>query len=499
MSADSMTPTDESASQNPDILSSHNIPEQVDEVRERIDTLVDQKMWGQLHSLLASLPAADVASLIAHYQEPVLSSIFQGLPDDLKPDVLAELPSDAATELATALPPPATADIANEMAPDDAADVLGELDKEISSKIIEGMDEDSAEEVRKLMTYPETSAGGIMTTDLLRFSKDQTVLEALDAIADNPDEEHIYQVYITDEEGVLIGTVSIWELLHQRDRLVKLGAIMEQQVMAVRSDTDQEEVAELMAKYNLSVIAVVDDNGVLLGRITHDDAADILKEEAEEDILRLAGTGSEDLGNVSAWRSCLYRLPWLFLTLLGGVVTASLLNSYTNHFKFFVLLAAFVPNVMAMGGNTGLQSSVLMIREIASGDNRRHSIARLLLHECSTGALMGLLCGIGIFICALSVASFTGSGREALRISVENSGLTMASAPFLIATIVAAALFSAMSFSAALGAVIPLFLTRIGIDPAVSSGPLISFIIDICAMLIYYGVTILFLLHFLPS
>ncbi|MGN0844485.1 MAG: magnesium transporter, partial [Kiritimatiellia bacterium] len=282
MSADSFAPTDETVSQNPEILSSHNIPEQVDEIRERIDTLVDQEMWGQLHSLLATLPAADVASLIAHYQEPILSSIFQGLPDDLKPDVLAELPSDAATELATALPPPATADIANDMAPDDAADVLGELDKEISSKIIEGMDEDSAEEVRKLMTYPETSAGGIMTTDLLRFSKEQTVLEALDAIADNPDEEHIYQVYITDDDGVLTGTVSIWELLHQRDRLVKLGAIMEQQVMAVRSDTDQEEVAELMAKYNLSVIAVVDDNGVLLGRITHDDAADILKEEAEE-------------------------------------------------------------------------------------------------------------------------------------------------------------------------------------------------------------------------
>ena len=188
-------------------------------LREHVETLVDEELWGQLHSLLADLPPADIAQLIAHYQEPILSSIFKGLPDDLKPDVLAELPTDAASELAAALPAPAAADIANEMAPDDAADVLGELDKEISSKIIEGMDQETADEVRKLMTYPETSAGGIMTTDLLRLDKNQTVLEALDAIATNPDDEHIYQVYITDADGILIGTVSIWELLHQRDRL----------------------------------------------------------------------------------------------------------------------------------------------------------------------------------------------------------------------------------------------------------------------------------------
>ncbi len=467
-------------------------------LREHVETLVDEELWGQLHSLLADLPPADIAQLIAHYQEPILSSIFKGLPDDLKPDVLAELPTDAASELAAALPAPAAADIANEMAPDDAADVLGELDKEISSKIIEGMDQETADEVRKLMTYPETSAGGIMTTDLLRLDKDQTVLEALDAIATNPDDEHIYQVYITDADGILIGTVSIWELLHQRDRLRPLGDIMETHVMSVTSDTDQETVAEIMAKYDLSVIAVTDDRGVLLGRITHDDAADIIKEEAEEDILRLAGTGSDDLGNVSAWRSCLYRLPWLLLTLVGGVVTASLLNSYTTHFKLVFILAAFVPNVMAMGGNTGLQSSVLMIRELASGENRRHTLGRLLLHECSTGLLMGFLCALGIFACTLMVIWLTGSGRAALDFSVEHSGLAMPMAPFLLAFVVAAALFAAMSFSAAFGAVIPILLTRLRIDPAVASGPLISFIIDICSMLIYYAVTALILLHFIP-
>ena len=333
-------------------MASSDSPVLSPERKEHFDELVDEGLWGQISAELADLPAADIAELLSHYGEDSIGRLFECLPAelkpdvlaelppdlaaglaaampasdaaDLKPDVLSELPSDLAGELAAELPAADAADIVNEMAPDDAADVLGELDdKEVSSKIIEGMDDENADDVSRLMTYPEDSAGGIMTTDLVSLRPDQTVNEALDAIARSEDDEHVYQVYVVDRDDRLLGAITIWDLLRQKDRTARLGDIMATDLMTVRSDADQAVVAETMAKYDLSVIPVVDDRGYLLGRITHDDATDIIKEEAEEDILSLAGTTDDELGNVSAWRSCWYRLPWLFITLLGGVVTRS--------------------------------------------------------------------------------------------------------------------------------------------------------------------------------
>ena len=472
------------------------------ERKERLDELVEKGLMGQIASEFADQPAADVAELLSHYPVDEIVPIFRALPEDLQPDVLAELPSDIGAALAEALPADAAADIVNEMAPDDAADVLGELDdKEVSSKIIEGMDEENAADVSRLMTYPEDSAGGIMTTDLVEIGPGQTVRDALAAVAENEDDEHVYQVFVVDAERRLLGTISIPDLLRQSqdDDSVLVSSVMEEETHAVRSDADQQEVAESMAKYDLSVVPVVDGDGRLLGRITHDDATDIIKEEAEEDILNLAGAGDEELGNVSAWRSCWYRLPWLLVTLLGGIVTATILSSFQATFALVIVLAAFIPNVMGMGGNTGLQSSVLMIREIASGTGRRHSLGRLFMHELRTGALMGLICGFGIFACALAIMFATPSGRAAIRTAAESTSLTASCAPYAVASVAGLALFCAMTFAAGFGAVVPIVLDRLKIDTAVASGPFISVMDDISALLIYYGVSWALLSRVLPA
>ena len=482
------------------------MPEQIDAAEDaanrklRLDELVGKGLWGQIASELSDLPAADVAELLSHYSTEELVPLFKSLPEDLQPDVLAELPSDIGAALAEALPAETAADIVNEMAPDDAADVLGELDdKEVSSKIIEGMDEDNAADVSRLMTYPEDSAGGIMTTDLVEVGPDRTVEEALEAVAANEDDEHVYQVFVVDPDRKLLGTVSIQDLLRQEDQSVPVGRIMDEETHAVRSGADQQEVAESMAKYDLPVVPVVDADGRLLGRITHDDATDIIKEEAEEDILNLAGTSDEELGNISAWRSCWYRLPWLLIPLLGGVVTATILSSFQSTFALVIVLAAFIPNVMGMGGNTGLQSSVLMIREIASGTGRRHSLGRLFLHEVRTGALMGLICGFGIFLCALAIMFATPSGRTAIALAADQTSLSAACAPFAVASVAGIALFCAMTFAAGFGAVVPIVLDRFKIDTAVASGPFISVMDDISALLIYYGVSWTMLARILPK
>ena len=470
--------------------------------KERLDELVKKGLWGQIASEMGDMPAADVAELLSHYVIDELVPLFKALPEDQKPDVLAELPSDLGAALAEALPADAAADIVNEMAPDDAADVLGEVgDKEVSSKIIEGMDEANAADVTRLMTYPEDSAGGIMTTDLVEVAASGSVRDALDAVAaSDEDDEHVYQVFVVDADGKLLGTVSIQELLrHKEQPATPLARIIDEETHAVRSDADQQEVAEIMAKYDLPVVPVIDGDGRLLGRITHDDATDIIREEAQEDILTMAGAGDEELGNVSAWRSCFYRLPWLFITLLGGVVTASIMSSFQTHFALVIVLAAFIPNVMGMGGNTGLQSSVLMIREIASGTGRRHSLGRLFLHELRTGALMGLICGAGIFLCALAIMFATPSGRAAISSAAEKTELTAACAPFAVASVAGLALFCAMTFAAGFGAVVPIVLDRLKIDTAVASGPFISVMDDISALLIYYGVSLALLSRIIPQ
>lgn len=455
--------------------------EEIDIV-SHIETLINQELWGQAASELAKLQPADIAEILSRYEIGIQISLFNDLPDDIKPDVMADLSAEFIEAISVALPSDEVSDIVDEMDPDDAADVLGGLDKETSSQIIEQMDDEAADEVRKLMTYPEDSAGGIMTTDLITMKQNQTVLEALDTIASNEDGEQIYQIYIIDDAEKLVGIVSIWKLLHQRDRNILLSDIMDIETFAIRTDVDQEEVARTMSKYDLSVIPVVDASGTLLGRITHDDVIEVIQEEAEEDIFKMAGSDDKELGNVSSIKSCAIRLPWLTITLIGGFITTALINLFSKHFSALIVLVAFIPNVMAMGGNTGLQSSVLLVREIASGSARRHSLGQLFFHELRTGALMGLLCGIGIFIWTIVMLEF----------SSPPGGL--ACSPWYLALVVGLALFAAMGFAAGFGAMIPILLERCNIDPAVASGPFITVINDIAALLIYYAITAVLIL-----
>lgn len=458
-----------------------HMTEEIDIV-SHIETLLNEKLWGQATSELAKLQPADIAEILSRYDVETQILLFNDLPDDVKPDVLADLSPEFVEAISEALPSAEVSDIVDEMDPDDAADVLGGLDKETSSQIIEQMDDEAADEVRMLMTYPEDSAGGIMTTDLITMKQNQTVLEALDTIASNEDGEHVYQIYVIDDEDKLVGIVSIWKLLHQRNRMTILSDIMEVETFAVRTDMDQEEVAHAMSKYDLSVIPVVDASGTLLGRITHDDVIEVIQEEAEEDIFMMAGSDDKDLGNVSSLKSCAIRLPWLTITLVGGFITTALINLFSKHFSALILLVAFIPNVMAMGGNTGLQSSVLLVRELASGSARRHSLGQLFLHELRTGALMGLLCGIGIFIWTIVMLEF----------SPPPEGL--ACSPWYLALVVGLALFAAMGFAAGFGAMIPILLERCHVDPAVASGPFITVINDIAALLIYYAITAVLIL-----
>ena len=449
---------------------------------EAILELIRDEAWGQLQPIFTALHPADAADIIEHAPASSREKIFDLLSDEGQPDVLAELEHRSGVEILESLSDREISEIAEEMAPDDAADLLGDLPEDRSREVLNLMEKEESEDVRKLLAYEEDTAGGIMTTDVVAMREEQTVAEALDAIAHLDTSERFVYAYIVSENNTMIGYVDIWELLREKQRQRPLKEIADKHFAAATVDMDQEEVARLIKQYDLSALPVIDHAGKLVGRVTADDVIDVIEEEASEDIFRLAGSDDADLDRQSALASCWVRLPWLFVTLVGGFATSLILERFHAQVSSVLVLAAFVPIVLAMGGNTGIQSSTLVVRRLALEGLkglRGHSIGRLLRREITAGAVMGMICGILIGLWA--------------RFFVSLSATPLGWSPTNLAAVVSVALFSAMTFAAVFGAVVPIVLHRIRIDPAVASGPFVTITNDIAALLIYFGVTILLL------
>lgn len=442
---------------------------------ERALDLIEQEAWDDVAVAISAWHPADIADLIKQSDEETHHKLFDLVREEIKPDVLSELEREAETDLVESMTNTELSDIVEDMAPDDAADVLGDLDEDRTETILGLMEREESQEVRKLLEYEADSAGGIMTTDVVVMQTRQTVAEALEAIAYLDISERFHYANIIDHNNRLVGFIDVWELLRARNRRRKLSELVNRDFKAAVVTMDQEEVAHLMSRYDLSVIPVVDEDGVLVGRITADDVIDVIEEEASEDIFKMAGSDDAELEDRSVIRSCLVRLPWLMMTLLGSVVTSLILRQFHDYLAGLIVFAAFVPAVLAMGGNTGIQSSTLVVRSLALGTVRHGRILSILRREIITGGLMGLVCGIVIGFVA--------------RFLVGQSG-DLPFAPAHVGTVVGVALFSAMTFAAVFGALVPLLLDRCHIDPAMASGPFITITNDISALLIYFGVTI---------
>jgi magnesium transporter len=431
---------------------------------------------------MAGCHPADIADIIDKSPTGTHERLFSLLPEAMKPAVLAELATLSGSDVLESLSNPEVSQIVEEMAPDDAADIIAVLPDDRSEKILSLMEKQESEEVRRLLKYEDDTAGGIMTTDVVAMRENQTVEEALQAIAYLDTRERFFNANIVDDNNVLIGYVDIWELLRERDRTNNLGRLVHRDFIAAKVNMDQEEVARLMNKYDLTVIPVVDVASRLVGRVTADDVIDVMEEEASEDIFRLAGSDDSELEHVSTLRSCLVRLPWLLVTLFGGFLTSLILRHFHAHISEILVLGVFVPSVLAMGGNTGIQSSTLLVRSIALGTFESRDLWRLLMHEVSVGLVMGCICGLIIGVFARFLILVTTDSVAVLALS-----------PNHLASIVGLALLSAMTFATVFGATVPIALNKMRIDPAVASGPFITIANDISALLIYFGVTVLML------
>lgn len=383
--------------------------------------------------------------------------------------VLNELEdSELAAEILTELPENKATDIVNEMSSDDAADLINEMDEKDREAVLELFTDEDASEVQELMNYDPRTAGGLMTTEYVAVPAHVTAAAAIEMIREQaPDAETIYYLYVVDSKEHLVGVLSLRELIVAKP-LTNISEIMWSEVRYVNINDDQEDVANVVSKYNFIAIPVVDDEMVLRGIVTVDDVIDVIHDEAAEDFLRMAGTSlAEDdddngLGKFST--AVKSRLPWLLITIIGGLCSGSVLSFYEAQWVQVMALTFFVPLVIGMAGNVGTQSSTVTVRRIATGDAVGMETIKTILRESGIGITLGLVVGI---IVAMAAYIWQGS--------------------IMLGIVIGAAMLCSMFTAATVGTVVPLVLRKLKIDPAVASAPFISTTSDIVGLLIYAG------------
>ena len=353
--------------------------------------------------------------------------------------------------------------ILESMPADDVADIIGRLPEEKSKTILDKMRKAESEEVEDLLRYEDDTAGGIMVPDFIALREDVTAREAIESLqTEHSDVEMAFYLYVVDEYGKLVGVSSLRQLVVVSPA-TPLKEFMITDVFSVQTDMDQEEVAKLVARYDILAVPVVDGTNRLMGIVTVDDVIDILRKEATEDILKMAGAGEEFVETKTILKSTRIRLPWLFASCLGGIFAFFIIGEYENSLSKITYLAAFIPVIMGMGGNIGTQSSTIVVRGLATGRINVRDIWPVVFKELSIGVILGLVYGLLIGF----VAQFRYS-MEALALAV------------------ALAVICSMSIAALVGSLVPMGFARINIDPAVATGPLVTTAIDIISVFFYF-------------
>lgn len=420
--------------------------------------------------LLGKLRPGDVAYLMRGLTPAERLGVFEILIADYPDaagDVLTDLEPPQRAQLLEHLELDEIAGILQRLAVDDAVYIVESLPSDLQEKVLQLVDlRRDLDEVQTHLTYPDDTAGRLMVSEFFSLPETTTVQEAIAAIQAQRDVEMIFYLYVVDDTGRLVGVTSLRQLLLSAPGRT-LGEIMQRDMIQVHTLTDQEEVAQLAARYDLLAIPVTDDDGRLAGIVTVDDIVDVFKEEATEDFFKMVGTSDDEL--VYQERSLKVagiRLPWLLVNMVGLLLTGLLLEAFQVEFKEALFLLTFVPVVMGMGGNSGSQSSTITVRGLATGRIVLGSgrIGHYLFQQAKVGALLGLATGL----------------------LVAGVAMLLEANPYY-SVVVGCSLFCALVLACLIGALIPLVFEKLGVDPAVAAGPLVTTSSDITGILVYFG------------
>ncbi|SHH76784.1 magnesium transporter [Virgibacillus chiguensis] len=413
----------------------------------------------------------DQAMFFIEQKKSIRLQIYTYLSPEEIADIMESIDEEEQTrELISEMDPRFASMVLAEMSADNAVDILNEMDKDHIASFLTIMDTSAADEIKHLLHYEEKTAGSIMTTEFIATYKTNTAKQTMQQLKEQaPDAETIYYLYVLDEDKRLVGVLSLRDLIVAPED-TRIERIMMEKVVAVSAGKDQEEIAQMMRDYDFLALPVVDFQDHLLGIITVDDIMDVMEEEASDDYSKLAGVSDMDKPNDTALISVKKRLPWLVILLFLGMFTASLIGRFEETLNQVAVLAIFIPLIAGMAGNSGTQALAVAVRGLANGDYGKQGKMKLVLREASTGFINGVICGL-----LITLVIYVWKHDIYLGVLV---GISIAATLF-VATIA--------------GALVPIFMDRIKIDPAVASGPFITTINDIISILIYFSMATLFM------
>jgi magnesium transporter len=441
-----------------------------DELRRDLEDLIQSRSDYLVLNIIQELKPADIAHIIDGISEEESTYIFEMLPDDVASEVLPEISETNREHLLEILPQDRLTHILGQMASDDAADGVGELSEKQAEEVLETLDTEGSSHVEELLRYDENTAGGLMAKEMAVVKSTDTIKKAISAVRKlAKDHKNIYNVFVVNDAGLLVGSVPLQELLlHQPNRHIQ--KLMDDDLMRVTPDIDQEEVARIFSKYDIVSLPVTDTAGKLLGRITIDDIVDVLEEEHEEDMARMAGSGSVDAAQRSPVQMAMLRLPWVLVTLLLQLIAGVVVHMFDKTLSHVILLASFMPIISAISGNTGLQSAALIVRGIATSqiDIKRWWIP--LRRQFVTTLIVGSACSL-----VLGIIGWVWHGNP------------------LFGVVVGSSMFLSINFSGFIGTATPIISKSLGFDPAITAGPFETAFQDIIGITVFLSLATLML------
>lgn len=435
---------------------------------EEMNTLLEEKQYKKLKEMLVHSEPADIAITFDDMNERQRALLFRILPKELAAEVFVELDSDTQSKLIEGFSDSELKEVLDELYADDAADIVEEMPANVVKRILLHADPELRKDINQMLRYPPDCAGSIMTTEFVDLKRDMTVSDAFTHIRrTGMDKETIYTCYVIDSNRILLGLVSVKDLLLS-DYQMQISDIMETDIISVKTTDDREYAAGLFEKYDFLAIPVVDNENRLVGIITVDDAIDVIQEEATEDIEKMAAITPSDKPylKTGVFETYRQRIPWLLLLMVSATFTGSIITNYQNAFVSYSILTAFIPMLMDSGGNSGSQSSVTIIRGLSLGEIEFRDIFRVMFKELRVAFFCGITLAVAMF------AKLMLFDRVGLQIGV----------------VVSITLLATIIFAKMVGCALPMIAKKIGFDPAVMASPFITTIVDAVSLIIYFNV-----------
>ena len=435
-------------------------------LRDTFGRLLRRHAETNLIKLINKTHPADLAIVFRYFNDDEQVQVFDLMQEnDHTLEFLVELDDTIIEKLLNIENPNRIVNLIQNASTNDQSYILGTLDHSQAKSVIDLLNKEEQEEIEEIMGYPEDSAGAMMATDVFTLYQDTTCGEALKTLQDQKDAEMVFYLYITNEDDSLVGVASLRALATTPSNTF-LKDVMVRRVHSVRPETDQEDVAQIVAQYNYLAVPVVDSDNRLLGIVTVDDVVDVIREEATEDFLQMAGVGKDrEILLKSSWENAKVRLPWLFASWIGGVVAAYVIGSYEYMLENIIALAAFIPVIIGMGGNIGTQSSTIIVRGMATGRIEIGNELMILVKELKVGLILGILYGVllGLF-----------------------ANLRFIETDPMLGLVVGLSIACSMLIAVTVGSFTPLILRKLDIDPAIATGPFVTTSIDILGVLFYF-------------